>query len=205
MIPTQKNRNPPAFFPTSILAMTGLGIIFLGGCASREKVPSPTGPEIIAETSVEKQDGFVLVSGSRVSEPEKKDADRTVSSTQTRTQATQVVARPQTSPRRPAADWTNQVRSGMVTDRSQNLVVFVNPSARETSSSLYEDAILLSRVRGNLKAAKDVPPEVASLANLRQSTVTLRIPASLSDDIRARAVDASFAARGVTTVRVELQ
>jgi len=163
---------------------------------------------MIAETTKPETREFVLVSGSSSSETEKKetvvDTIATDSSTKKRTRATPVVSQPVPSLRRPAADWTEKVNNGTVTARSQNLVVFVNPSARETSSSLYEDAILLSRVRGNLKAAKDVPPEVASSANLRQATVTLKIPANLPADIQARAVDASFATRGVTTVRVEL-
>lgn len=78
----------------------------------------------------------------------------------------------------------------------------VSPPA---SPSLFEEAILLGQLRGELQKIPGITPKQAEATRLQRSTVFLTVPRSLAPNELLRAVEISSNTRGVSTVQLAVE
>lgn len=69
-------------------------------------------------------------------------------------------------------------------------------------TSLYEDSITLSRVRGELKKIPALPTEVRGSAKVRQGVASLRLPASTSRAVLAETAQKILSVPGIRQVTI---
>ena len=97
------------------------------------------------------------------------------------------------------------VREGNLINESAGELVFSkNSLTRDARSGLYEDAILLGRLRRALKEAADIPNSIYDSATVRDARAVLRIDEALSAPAAARAIDAALMTPGVHAVRARI-
>ena len=94
------------------------------------------------------------------------------------------------------------VSLGTLSAKSEDSLIFSKPDSGERASSgLFEDAILLARLRRQLKQDADVPEFIRATANVHNAVAYLRI-----DDVPAktagRAIDSALGTRGIVAVSV---
>jgi hypothetical protein len=77
----------------------------------------------------------------------------------------------------------------------------VAPAVRR-ETSLYEDSITLSRLRGELKKVADLPASVRSSARVRQGVVSLQVPLATDQAVAAAAVRRALDLPEVREVRL---
>jgi hypothetical protein len=94
------------------------------------------------------------------------------------------------------------VRGGRLVDQSEGALVFSKSGlTRSSRSGLYEDAILLARLRRALKEA-GAPESVSAGATVREARAFLEIDASLPAVTAASAIDAGLRTPGIIAVQV---
>ncbi len=95
------------------------------------------------------------------------------------------------------------VTAGQLESVTSGQIIFAsNNTAAPEDQGLFEDAILLSRVRAGLAAVAE--PELASTAKVSSGTVTLDVPASSEPQAVASVVDTALNTNGVRKVQVNL-
>jgi hypothetical protein len=97
------------------------------------------------------------------------------------------------------------VREGNLVNESEGELVFSkNSLTREARSGLYEDAILLGRLRRALKEAENIPSSIYDTATVRGARAVLKIDQALSAPAAARAIDAALLTPGVNAVQARI-
>ncbi len=95
------------------------------------------------------------------------------------------------------------VTAGQLESSSSTQLVFAgNNALAQEDQGLFEDAILLSRVRAGLAAVAE--PNLASTAKVSSGTVTLDVPANFEPKTIAAAVDTALNTTGVRKVQVNV-
>ena len=115
-------------------------------------------------------------------------------------------AAPQTVTPKPKPSKAEQivelVRGGQLVDQSYGALVFSKSGlTRSSRSGLYEDAILLARLRRALKEVGGVPESVSASATVREARAFLEIDASLPAVTAASAIDAGLRTPGIIAVQ----
>jgi len=94
------------------------------------------------------------------------------------------------------------VRGGRLVDQGDGALVFSKSGlTRSSRSGLYEDAILLARLRRSLKETAGVPESVSANATVRDARAFLEIDDSLLPATAARAIDAGLRTPGIIAVQ----
>jgi hypothetical protein len=94
------------------------------------------------------------------------------------------------------------VRGGRLVDQGDGALVFSKSGLTRSSwSGLYEDAILLARLRRSLKETAGVPESVSANATVRDARAFLEIDDSLPPATAARAIDAGLRTPGIIAVQ----
>jgi hypothetical protein len=97
------------------------------------------------------------------------------------------------------------VREGNLINESAGELVFSkNNLMRDARSGLYEDAILLGRLRRALKEAANIPNSIYDTATVRDARAVLKIDDTLSAPAAARAIDAALMTPGVHAVQARI-
>ena len=97
------------------------------------------------------------------------------------------------------------VREGYLVDEAKGALVF--SKTRPTGvlgSGLYEDAILLGRLRRTLKETDGIPDSLSATATVRDAKAFLNIDDTLPAPTAARAIDAALRTRGVNAVQARI-
>jgi hypothetical protein len=97
------------------------------------------------------------------------------------------------------------VREGYLVDEAKGALVF--SKTRPTSvlaSGLYEDAILLGRLRRMLKETDGIPDSLSTTATVRDAKAFLKIDDTLPAPAAARAIDAALRTPGVNAVQARI-
>jgi hypothetical protein len=97
------------------------------------------------------------------------------------------------------------VREGYFVDEARGALVFSKSrSAGVSGSALYEDAILLGRLRYALKQTEGIPDSLSATVTVRDAKAFLIIDGSLSASEAARAIDAALRTPGVNAVQARI-
>jgi hypothetical protein len=97
------------------------------------------------------------------------------------------------------------VREGYLVDEAKGALVF--SKTRPTGalgSGLYEDAILLGRLRRTLKETDGIPDSLSATATVRDAKAFLKIDDTLPAPTAARAIDAALRTPGVNAVQARI-
>ncbi len=76
------------------------------------------------------------------------------------------------------------------------------PPPKEKPSGLFEDAIILGRLRSRLNQVPELPSEISDSATVKDSTADLTLTADLPNRTAAAIIDAALDSEGVALVRV---
>ena len=82
-------------------------------------------------------------------------------------------------------------------ERSDNSLTPLN-------SSLFQDAVILTRLRGKLHLVDHLPPSVFSSARVDQSTAYLNLPSSTRMQTAAATINAAFEVEDIQQLRIRL-
>jgi hypothetical protein len=94
------------------------------------------------------------------------------------------------------------VRGGRLVDQGDGALVFSKSGlTRSSRSGLYEDAILLARLRHALKETVGVPESVSAGATVRDARAFLEIDDSVPAATAASAIDAGLRTPGIIAVQ----
>lgn len=94
------------------------------------------------------------------------------------------------------------VRGGRLVTQGDGALVFSKSGlTRSSRSGLYEDAILLARLRRSLRETTGVPESVSAGATVRDAKAFLEIDDSLPAAIAASAIDAGLRTPGIIAVQ----
>jgi hypothetical protein len=97
------------------------------------------------------------------------------------------------------------VREGYLVDEAKGALVFSKSRpAGVLGSGLYEDAILLGRLRRTLKETTGIPDTLSATATVRDAKAFLNIDDTLPAPIAARAIDAALRTPGVNAVQARI-
>jgi hypothetical protein len=95
------------------------------------------------------------------------------------------------------------VRTGVLVEADRDSLVFSTSRTIQTApGGLFEDAIVLNRLRGQLKKIPGLPESVAGTATVQGARAHLRIDTNLSAELAARAIEAALSTDGVEVVQV---
>jgi hypothetical protein len=99
----------------------------------------------------------------------------------------------------------NLVREGYLVDDAKGALVFWKTGPAGTlGSGLYEDAILLGRLRRTLKETDGIPDSLSATATVRDAKAFLKIDDTLPAPTAARAIDAALRTPGVNAVQARI-
>ncbi len=97
------------------------------------------------------------------------------------------------------------VRQGTLVKESQDVLVFTRlQPAKNPENSLYEDAIILARLRRQLKSIDGLPAAVPATATVRNSTAYLKLADEVSAETSARAIDSALKTDDIGAVYAQL-
>jgi hypothetical protein len=116
----------------------------------------------------------------------------------------------QTIPSRTQPSKTEQivalVRGGYLVSQDQGALVFSKSGlTRSSRSGLYEDAILLARLRRTLKEIAGLPEAISASATVRDARAYLSIEDGLSASTAASAIDAGLRTPGIIAVQARVE
>jgi hypothetical protein len=97
------------------------------------------------------------------------------------------------------------VREGYLVDEAKGALLFWKTKPTGASGSgLYEDAILLGRLRRALKETDGIPDSLSATATVRDAKAFLKIDDTLPAQTAARAIDAALQTPGVNAVQARI-
>ena len=98
------------------------------------------------------------------------------------------------------------VRNGELAESGRGVLVFAKPGKgkKEPSASLFEEAIVLNRLRSKLKSIPNLPESVCSGATIRDSGAYLRLNQNMNASTVATIIDTALATSGIRYVQVDL-
>lgn len=198
--------SPPLLIPALIL-----GVLFVG-CSTPS--PQPPDPNIVVVTEPVRDTKTVKPPKKVRSKPTAKPRPKAPTKPQVKVAPTNpapeslaetpAVQAP-TTPEVPATTTpiATFVTAGQLESATSGQLVFAsNNAVAQEDQGLFEDAILLSRVRAGLAAVAE--PNLASTAKVSSGTVTLDVPASSEPKAVAAAVDTALNTNGVRKVQVNM-
>jgi len=169
--------------------------IVLSACATRSPQPQVEAAPVPTPASEEKNTFVPLPPPSR--------AIRNVA-LRPSVEDTPVVIIPTAQPTR-AEQIIRLVRNGGLIQADKNTLVFSKfRVAPKNSSSLYEDAVTLGRLRRQLKQVRNLPESVYSSATVNAAKAYLTLDDEIPCDPAAEAIDAALKTEGVTSVHARL-
>jgi hypothetical protein len=116
----------------------------------------------------------------------------------------QAIPPPRTQPSK-AEQIIALVREGRLVNESQGALVFSKSGlTRSSRSGLYEDAILLARLRRTLKETAGIPESVSNAATVRDARAYLAIESTLPASTAASAIDAGLRTPGIIAVQARV-
>ena len=194
--------------PRVLIPVLSLGVL-LTGCSTPSPQPPAPSIVVIAPAPVDSKTIKRPTQSRRTSKPRPKPPTKITSQSTDRTAPQAATAAPAPEapviPKTPAtsAPIATFVTAGQLESASTEQLVFAgNNAAVQEDQGLFEDAILLSRVRASLKAAAE--PDLASTAKVSSGTVTLDVPANYEPKTIAAAVDTALNTSGVRKVQVNV-
>lgn len=114
----------------------------------------------------------------------------------------QSLPRTDASPPAKAAEISQYVTKGIPTEESPSVILFRSKSADPSSTpALFEDAIILNRVRTALKAASPDFSHIAGAARVGSGIITLELPPEWPARQAAAAIDTVLGTEGVQGVK----
>lgn len=109
-----------------------------------------------------------------------------------------------TPPPTKAEQISSLLTTGTLVESKRSTLVFARTRpVKKTTSSMYADAILLGKVRRSLASAK-LPGDFPVTATVSDAVACLKLDASRSAEISARAIDAVLKTPGIAAVEVRL-
>lgn len=97
------------------------------------------------------------------------------------------------------------VREGYLVGESKGALVFSKArAAKVLATGLYEDAILLGRLRRALKDADGIPDSVFATVTVRDAKAFLSLEETVPASTAARAIDAALRTPGINSVQVRI-
>lgn len=161
-------------------ALPVAGIVFLCSCSSLHKTPPPPPLAIATTTGVKTERGL---------------RTRAISTDQQQPTAVKI------SPR--SEQITQLVRAGSLIETSRECLIFSQTRAPKTvPGGLFEDAIVLGRLRGQLKKIAGLPESVAGTATVQGARAYLKLSDQITAELAARAIDSALKTEGVSVVHV---
>lgn len=160
-------------------ALPVAGIVFLCSCSSLHKTPPPPPLAVATTPEVKTERGL---------------RTRAISTDQ---QASPVKAGSRSE------QITQLVRAGSLIETSRECLIFGqtrNPKA--VPGGLFEDAIVLGRLRGQLKKIAGLPESVAGTATVQGARAYLKLSDQITAELAARAIDSALKTDGVSIVHV---
>lgn len=95
------------------------------------------------------------------------------------------------------------VTNGQFLRSEEKVLVFTKtPVASNTPSGLFEDAIILGRLRSRLNQISGLPVGISESATVKDATAELTAPDDLSTALCAKVIDAALTTEGIGLVRV---
>lgn len=96
------------------------------------------------------------------------------------------------------------VNSGTLVESRRGVMLFARTKpVKKTSSSMYEDAILLGKVRRSLSSVR-LPGDFPILATVADGVASLKMDGERNAEISAKAIDAVLKTSGIAAVEVRL-
>ncbi len=97
------------------------------------------------------------------------------------------------------------MRNGELAESSRGVMVFAKPGKgkKEPSASLFEEAIVLNRLRSKLKTIPNLPESVCSGATVRDSGAYLRLDLNMPATAVATIIDTALTTGGIRYVQVD--
>lgn len=105
----------------------------------------------------------------------------------------------------PAAQISRLVQNGNLTGVESGRLIFAKPQSRkDPEPGLFEDAIILSRLRGNLRTLPANDEQFIAAVTVRRACACLRLSPAASPPAAARIIDAALRTPGVSGASVEI-
>lgn len=102
-----------------------------------------------------------------------------------------------------AEEITQLVKAGNLVETGRDCLIFSLARApRNSPGGLFEDAIVLSRLRGQLKKISGLPDTVAGTATVQGARAYLKLGDQITAELAARAIDSALKTNGVSIVHV---
>lgn len=175
-----------------------LAAFSLSSCAHRETASPATDTAVpVAEA----------VAGTDVQNPAKSRGVTPVSLDAPLLATTEPYHTPSIAPR-PTPTKAEQIASlvsnGSLVESKRNVLVFARAKVtKKADSSLYEDAILLGKVRRSMAAAK-LPGDFPLVITVTDAVACLKLEADGNSETSAKAIDAALRTSGIAAVEVRL-
>jgi hypothetical protein len=98
---------------------------------------------------------------------------------------------------------TQLVRAGTLVETGRERLIFSQSRpAKAAPGGLFEDAIVLNRLRGQLKKVAGLPETVVGSATVQGARAYLKINDEIPAELAARAIDSALKTDGVSIVQV---
>lgn len=98
---------------------------------------------------------------------------------------------------------TQLVRSGTLIETGKECLIFSQSRTQKSSpGGLFEDAIVLGRLRGQLKKVAGLPESVAGTATVQGARAYIKMSDQITAELAARAIDSALKTDGVSVVHV---
>ncbi|HEY5814563.1 MAG TPA: hypothetical protein VIT23_18150 [Terrimicrobiaceae bacterium] len=98
------------------------------------------------------------------------------------------------------------VDAGQLVNHTGSTLLFSKTGlTRSAQSGLFEDAILLARLRRTLKETSSLPDSLSATATVRDGKAVLTIDSTLSVPAGARAIDAALRTPGIIAVQAGIK
>ena len=160
-------------------ALLVAGIVFLCSCSTLRKTPPP--PPLAATATVPGYKGDRL-----------------------RTRAISTDQQPVTVRAGSRSEEITQlVRAGSLVETSRECLIFSQTrTPKNVPGGLFEDAIVLGRLRGQLKKISGLPESVPGTATVQGARAYLKLSDQITAELAARAIDSALKTDGVSIVHV---
>lgn len=98
--------------------------------------------------------------------------------------------------------WTSEVRSAAVVEKTKTSATFQKPVRPGRTTSLFEDSILLSKVRGRLLANQAIAKSLESV-RVNRGVASLRMHAGTDASVLTAAANAALGVEGIHSASLE--
>lgn len=182
------------------------GVVLLTACANRDQPQAPVAPVAVIPPALS-----IPEKSKPKPQPTPKPKPRprsTPAATPVPTPTPQASPRP--TPVSPIASESERaqslsplVQNGRFLRSEESALIFAKTQVSNTApSGLFEDAIILGRLRSRLNQIPGLPAGISESATVKDATADLTAPEGLSDATSAAVIDAALETEGVALVRI---